>query len=117
MKKQLAFLFVFYFAAAAFVFAQSYEVQGAGLQEANGIYNPSGTINNKICYKKGEYTLFYKGCVSKWMITSPVGNLYRNANDTEFPPREGWLKGCAKESKDPLPIIIPVNQTITQSKK
>ena len=104
------------------VFAQNYEVKGAGTVEINGIYTPSGKVNGKTRYVKGEYVLFYKGCHSKWMIMSPGGNLYRNQLDSATPPERGWEKGCGKGSMDPAPVVLlvieePSKKSIEQPKR
>ena len=103
---------LFAFSVALFIntnlLAQNYEVKGAGTADVNGIYEPAGKIRGKIKYKKGEYTLFYKGCHAKWMIKSKNGNFYRNKKDSAKPPEKGWEKACGKGSKNPAPIVIPV---------
>ena len=91
------------------LFAQSYEVKGAGTEDVNGIYKPDGKARGKTKYTNGKYILFYKGCHSKWMIKSPDGNFYRNKKDTDIPPKDGWEKGCGKGSMDPAPIVIPLS--------
>jgi len=111
-KKYLKLLFaisiVIFFSNC--LFAQSYEVKGAGTGDVNGIYIPSGKKNGKTQYVKGNYVLFYKGCHSKWMIKSPEGNLYRNKIDSKTPPENAWEKGCGKESIDPAPTVVPVSE-------
>ena len=88
--------------------AQNYEVEGAGTADVNGIYVPAGKTRGKTQYKKGEYTLFYKGCHAKWMIKSKKGNFYRNKEDSKKPPEKGWEKGCGKGSMEPAPTVLPV---------
>lgn len=90
------------------LFAQSYEVKGAGTEDVNGIYTASGKARGKTKYVKGDYVLFYKGCHSKWMIKSPNGNFYRNKKDSNTPPEDGWEKGCGKGSMEPSPTVVLV---------
>lgn len=105
---KIAFIFSILFFLSSTINAQNYEVKGAGTDDANGIYIPSGKKNGKTQYKNGKYTLFYKGCHAKWMIISPDGNLYRNKKDSNTPPENGWEKGCGKGSLEPAPTILPV---------
>jgi hypothetical protein len=109
MNFRMFFCFFLFHVLFMSVQAKTFEVKGAGTTDVNGIYIQSDSINGKPCYVKGSYTILYKGCFSKWMITSPSGNVYRNAKNTGFPPKQGWERGCAAESKDPAPVIIEVN--------
>lgn len=92
------------------LFAQNYEVKGAGKEDVNGIYVPTGKARGKTKYVKGDYVLFYKGCHSKWMIKSPNGNFYRNKKDSNTPPENGWEKGCGKGSMEPAPTVIFIDK-------
>ena len=71
---------------------------------------PAGKNRGKTQYKKGEYTLFYKGCHAKWMIKSPKGNFYRNKTNSKKPPENAWKKGCGKGSLEPAPTVVPVTE-------
>jgi|GEM_PF-3157003 len=109
-KIYLKLLFVI---GIAFIFtnslsAQNVEVKGAGADDVNGIYVPTGKKNGKTQYTKGKYILFYKGCHAKWMIKTSEGNYYRNKIDSKTPPEKGWEKGCGKGSKEPAPTVILV---------
>ncbi len=110
MKKLLCFVCLV-FVVSTSLFAQNYEVKGAGTKEINGVYIPSGEENGKVLYKKGDYILYYKGCKSKWMIKSSNGNFYRNKKDSKNPPVEGWEKGCGKGSMEPSPTVEITNRT------
>ncbi|MBE9468496.1 MAG: hypothetical protein IMY72_09305 [Bacteroidetes bacterium] len=110
IRKIFIFLFFILFLFNANLFAQNYEVKGAGTTDVNGIYVPDGKDKGKIKYVKGEYTLFYKGCHAKWMIKSPNGNFYRNRKDTKKPPETGWEKGCGKGSLNPAPTVVAVSE-------
>jgi hypothetical protein len=105
LKLLLILSIVFFFNNC--LLAQSYEVKGAGTEDVNGIYVPTGKARGKTKYVKGDYVLFYKGCHSKWMIKSSDGNFYRNKKDSNTPPENGWEKGCGKGSMDPAPTVIP----------
>lgn len=81
-------------------FLKKYEVIGAmGEPDVNGTYLASGYFNNKPYYTKGEYVLGYRNCDAKWVIVdggipdyleSGYCPVYRNENDTEWPPVNGW---------------------------
>lgn len=99
------------------LFAQSYEVKGAGTDDVNGIYVPSGKKNGKTQYVKGDYVLLYKGCHAKWMIKSSEGNLYRNKIDSKTPPENGWEKGCGEGSVEPAPTVVIVAEKSKAEKR
>lgn len=105
---KLVFSFSILFFLSNTINAQNYEVKGAGKEDVNGIYIPAGKKNGKTQYINGKYTLFYKGCHSKWMIKSPNGNFYRNKIDSNTPPKDGWEKGCGTGSMEPAPTIVIV---------
>lgn len=106
---------VFFFSNS--LFAQSYEVKGAGTDDVNGIYLPSGKKNGKTQYVKGDYVLLYKGCHAKWMIKSSEGNLYRNKIDSKTPPENGWEKGCGEGSVEPAPTVVIVAEKSKAEKR
>lgn len=108
--KQILTIFFILFLFNSNLFAQNYEVKGAGTPDVNGIYVPSGKAQGKTKYVKGDYVLFYKGCHAKWMIKSKNGNFYRNKKDTKLPPKTGWEKGCGKGSLNPAPTVVAVSE-------
>ena len=93
-----------------------YLVSGADEPGVDGYYYEDGTEDGKPLYTNGHYFLHYKGCTTKWAISSlSACPLYSTTVDGDVPPAEGWHEG-GRGDYGKAPLIAKMNSIAWDTK-
>jgi len=110
MKRFVQLYFIVLFMAfTAFNVQAQYAIYGANNPDVNGVYVESGTENGKPVYTNGNFYIYSKLCMTKWVINSSLDFMcpeYSTTMDGEVPPTEGWITGGRSSGNIDRPIII-----------
>jgi hypothetical protein len=100
------------------LFAENIIVSNSVIKCIEGEYVQEGSYNSKPCYINGDFEIRYKGCRAKWVLVHQDTMYYRNMNDLESCPLEGWLTACrVKGISDKIPQFEFYKVDLTNKKE